>query len=72
MPVAVWRVAAGAGTVAVALSVVAAVRVAPCSSGRVLVQKVGMGGGPRRPGGCWDLDLARAFHGLQRERSSEI
>lgn len=25
-----------------------------------------MGGGPRRPGGGWDLDLARAFHCLER------
>lgn len=66
MPVAVGRGAAGPGIVAV--SVVAVVRVASCSSGWVRVQQVGMGGGPRRSGGNWDLDLSRAFHCLERER----
>lgn len=68
MPVPVWCVAAGTGTVAIAVSVVAAVGVAARSSGWVLVQQVGMGGGPSRPSGCRDLDLAGTFHCLQRER----
>lgn len=68
MPVPVRCVAAGTGTVAIVVSVVAAVREAPRSSGRVLVQQVGMGGGPSRPGGSWDLDLAGTFHCLRRER----
>lgn len=67
VPVAVRCVAAGAGTVAGAVPVVAAVGVVPRSSGRVLLQQVGVGGGSSRPGGRRDLDLARAFHRLQRE-----
>lgn len=67
VPVAVRCVAAGPGTVAGAVPVVAAVRVVTRSSGRVLVQQVGVGGGSSGPGGRRDLDLARAFHSLQRE-----
>lgn len=67
-PVVVRRAAASAGAVVVALSVVAAVGVAPRPSGWVLVQQVGVGGGPRWPGGSWDLDLARAFDRLWSER----
>lgn len=65
--VAVRCVAAGAGTVAAGVSVVAVVGVVPRSSGRVLVQQVGLGGGSSRPGGRWNLDLARAFHSLRSE-----
>lgn len=72
MTVAVWRVAASAGTVAVVVPVVTAVRVPPCSPGRVVLQEVRMGGRPGWPGGCWDLDLARAFHSLQRDREGMI
>lgn len=70
MSVAVRRGAAGSGTVAVSISaLVTAVRVAPLSFGVMLhVQQVGVGGSSRWPGGCRDLDLARAFHCLQRER----
>lgn len=72
MTVAVWRVAASAGTVAV-VPVVTAVRVPPCSPGRgVVLQEVRMGGCPGWPGGCWDLDLARAFHSLQRDTEGTI
>lgn len=66
MPVTIGR--GTATTVAATVSVIAAIRVASCSSGRVLVQQVGLGGSPRWSGADWDLDLARAFHCLETER----
>lgn len=71
--VAVWRVAPRLGAVAAGVTVVAAVRVSSRPSGRVLIQEVGVGGGPGGPAGCWDLDGARTLHRLEidAERSLE-
>lgn len=65
-PVAIGGSATGAVVVRVA-GLVGAIRVASDPPWGVLIQQVGVGGGTRRSGAGWELDLTRTLHCL-RER----
>lgn len=55
----------------VGVAVIAAIRVPPRSSRRVLIQEVRVGSGPGRPGCRWNLDGAWTFNSLEREIRGE-